>query len=104
MKFKDPLSSLKYLGGPITNHMVLAAFAGYVYFGQKNKLDCPNLDISIVQDDFRCVLIVFFAHALYVALNTWQKQLSKAKESQTYIKTLLIFVSVAFYFGAYMFI
>ena len=33
MKIKDPLASLKYLGGPVTNHIVLTAFAGYVYFG-----------------------------------------------------------------------
>lgn len=104
MKFKDPLASLKYLGGPVPNHIGLACFAGWVYFYHRNQIDCKNeVPPELIEKNFKNVLLLFCAHVIYVLCHIWQKTLSNQNDAHSFSKTILVFISTAIYFAMYMF-
>lgn len=42
MKFKDPLATLKYMGGPPSVHLFMAIYAGIAYYNYGNNFYCSR--------------------------------------------------------------
>ena len=104
MKFKDPLASLNYIGGPVSNHIVLAFFAGRLLFIRRPEYDCPAMTDEEMQLEFFPILVMMWCHAVYVVAKFAEKGLRKSKASTAYFKTLVTFIAIIAYFLGYFYI
>ena len=46
MKFKDPLATFKYMGGPPSIHLFMAIYAGIAYYCYGIKFNCTDISDS----------------------------------------------------------
>ena len=70
MKFIDPLSSLKFMGGAISIHASMALYAFYAYYrGYKLIANCNAGD----PDTYFDVALMFYSHLVCIAFYIYKK-------------------------------
>ena len=104
MKFKDPLASLYFLGGVFPVHVAMALFSAHLWFDHINKIECPELTESDINELYKDVFWMFVAHCLNIIFFIMRKCFSKQTDSGTYFKTFFSYLSILVYLMAYLFL
>ena len=83
MKFRDPFTILKFLGGSIDIHISMAISAAIAYFKYYKQLDCsgiePENEEFLQLSDYSDVKFMFIIHCLCI-LNLMLKWVIDSKK------------------------
>ena len=88
MKLKDPLATLKYMGGAPPIHLFMSLYAIIVQISNIQQLECDNVTETFKRD-FSDIFIICVAHILCVFTELIRSNLRTLNYYGAYIKAFL---------------